>query len=102
MSFCRLIIVGILLAVVPHAAAQEPDPVLAKASSVMGSSRVKSLRFSVAGSGYEVGPDKNPSTWKHIQIGTRMLEIDVDKLSLSKDGRIVTTESPWQEQFDLW
>jgi hypothetical protein len=68
----------------------------------MNKANVKSLRFTVSGSGYEVGPDRSPSTWKHITIANEKRELDTERATLLKGDRVINVDSPWQGQFELW
>jgi hypothetical protein len=91
-----------LTAMTTTAFAQEVKAVLSRAANAMAKANLKTLRFAVAGTGYEVGPEPNPSTWKHITIASQRLELDAERPALRKGDRLITVDSPWAEQFELW
>src|SRR5262245_14089947 len=102
-SLARVIAFAILLAAMPvTAAAQEVEIVLGKAAAAMNGTNVKSVRFSVAGSGYEVKAGTSPSTWAHIRIESETREVDFQRPALQRGNRLITIDSPWEDQYELW
>jgi len=91
-----------LIGMAPSGNGQEVRVVLSKAAGAMNKANAKSLRFTVSGSGYEVGPDRSPSTWKHITIANEKRELDTERAALRKADQVINADSPWQEQFEMW
>src|SRR5215813_1066991 len=97
-----LIALGVCLAAAPADSAQEIEELLHKTAVATGSSGVKTVRFSVAGTGYEVGPGTDPSRWTHVRIEHEIRELDLEHLTLRIGNHLVDTNSPWEQQIELW
>src|SRR5262245_2513261 len=102
-STARIAVFALALSGLPiTTSAQEVEAVLAKAASTMNPMAAKTIRFSVAGSGYEVRPAADPSTWRHTRVSSETRELDLERPAFREGDHLITTESPWEEQFELW
>jgi hypothetical protein len=81
--------------------AQEVDAVLGKAATALGAGNLRTLKFSIAGSGYEVARGA-PSTWKHIKIDAEIRQVDITLPSLQRGSRVINAGSSWEDQIELW
>src|SRR5262245_41091854 len=81
--------------------AQEVRELLTRSAAMMEKFDLTTIRFSIAGSGYEVKAGTAPSDWKRLPV-SETRKLDLKSTVLEKRSGVASANSPWEDQYELW
>ncbi len=94
---------------------QDGKAVVAAALKAMGAENLKTLQLTGSGSWAGIGQNVNPTTnWPTVYLKSYTRQIELDALASNVQGvrvqnnadvpfsQVITRDSPWSQQYDLW
>jgi glyoxylase-like metal-dependent hydrolase (beta-lactamase superfamily II) len=108
------LLISIIIVSVPIQG-QDGKAIIDAAVKAMGAADLKSVQFTASGSAGTLGQNVNPtSSWPTVRVKTYTRQIDLGAMASNADivrvqnnadvpqKQVITTNTPWSQQYDLW